>query len=71
MSRAGRRDSGRLDGAPTRRRPPGSRGQGVVEYGLILSLSAALAVGLLVFAGGTVADVLDLITDAVDAAEGR
>jgi Flp pilus assembly pilin Flp len=43
----------------------------VVEYGLILSLSAALALGFLVFAGGTVADVLDLITDAVDAAEGR
>ena len=29
------------------------RGQGVVEYGLILSLSAALAVILLVFFGGT------------------
>jgi Flp pilus assembly pilin Flp len=48
-----------------------SRGQGVVEYGLILSLSGLLAIGLLVFAGGTVADVLDLIVDAVDAAEGR
>jgi hypothetical protein len=46
-------------------------GQGVVEYGLILSLSAMLAFGILVFAGGTLADVLDLITDAVDAAEGH
>jgi Flp pilus assembly pilin Flp len=70
MSSAGGQGDGRLAGAPTRR-PPGSRGQGLVEYGLILSLSAALALGLLVFAGGTVADVLDLITDAVDAAEGR
>lgn len=58
---------GRLTGAPARR----VRGQGVVEYGLILSLSAVLALSLLVLAGGTVADVLDLITDAVDAAEGR
>jgi Flp pilus assembly pilin Flp len=58
-------------GAPVRRVRGRSRGQGVVEYGLILSLSALLAIGLLVFAGGTVADVLDLIVDAVDAAEGR
>ena len=69
MSSAGQRD-GHLPGARPRR-PSGSPGQGLVEYGLILSLSAALALGLLVFAGGTVADVLDLITDAVDAAEGR
>jgi Flp pilus assembly pilin Flp len=55
-------------GAPVRR---GRQGQGVVEYGLILGLSAMLALGILVFAGGTVADVLDLISDAVDAAEGR
>jgi Flp pilus assembly pilin Flp len=55
-------------GAPARR---AGRGQGVVEYGLILGLSAVLALGILVFAGGTVADVLALITEAVDAAEGR
>ena len=67
MRAAGRQDGRRLAGAPTRRR----NGQGVVEYGLILSLSAVLALSLLVLAGGTVADVLDLITDAVDAAEGR
>jgi Flp pilus assembly pilin Flp len=70
MNPAGGQGRGPLAGAQARRRP-GSRGQGVVEYGLILSLSAALALGLLVFAGGTVADVLDLISDAVDTAEGR
>jgi Flp pilus assembly pilin Flp len=46
------------------------RGQGIVEYGLILSLSALLAVGMLVFAGGAVADVLQFIADAVKASEG-
>ena len=44
------------------------RGQGVVEYGLILSLSAALAVILLVFFGGTVGAVLNAVGDAIDAA---
>jgi len=43
-------------------------GQGVVEYGLILSLSAALAVILLVFFGGTVSAVLNAVGDAIDAA---
>lgn len=67
MRVAGRQGGRRLAGAPARR----GNGQGVVEYGLILSLSAVLALSLLVLAGGTVADVLDVITDAVDAAEGR
>jgi Flp pilus assembly pilin Flp len=62
---------GRGPAGAQKRRWCGSRGQGLVEYGLILSLSAALALGLLVFAGGTVADVLELIAQAVDAAEGR
>lgn len=70
MKSAGGQGCGLLAGAQ-RQRLPGSRGQGLVEYGLILSLSAALALGILAFAGGTVADVLDLIADAVDAAEGR
>jgi Flp pilus assembly pilin Flp len=43
-------------------------GQGVVEYGLILSLSTALAVILLVFFGGTVSAVLNAVGDAIDAA---
>jgi Flp pilus assembly pilin Flp len=44
------------------------RGQGVVEYGLILSLSAALAVILLVFFGGSLSAVLKAVGDAIDAA---
>ena len=43
-------------------------GQGVVEYGLILSLSAALALVLLVFFGGTVSAVLEAVGNAIDAA---
>ena len=70
MNQAAGQGRGPLAGARTRRRQ-GAPGQGLVEYGLILSLSAALALSLLVFAGGAVADVLDLIGDAVDAAEGR
>jgi Flp pilus assembly pilin Flp len=43
-------------------------GQGIVEYGLILSLSAVLAVVLLVFFGGTLSAVLNAVGDAIDAA---
>ena len=43
-------------------------GQGVVEYGLILSLSAGLAVVLLVVFGGTLSAVLEAVGDAIDAA---
>jgi Flp pilus assembly pilin Flp len=46
-----------------------SAAQGIVEYGLILSLGALLAVGILVFMGGTVADVLDFVARAVEASE--
>lgn len=46
-----------------------AKAQGIVEYGLILGLAAALAVGILVFMGGTVADVLEFIARAVEAAE--
>jgi Flp pilus assembly pilin Flp len=45
-----------------------SRGQGIVEYGLILSLSAVVAVVTLVLLGGTLAEVLDFIGRAIDAA---
>ena len=45
-----------------------TRGQGLVEYGLILSLSTALAVILLVFFGGTLSAVLKAVGDAIDAA---
>lgn len=43
-------------------------GQGIVEYGLILSLSALLAVVLLVFFGGTLSAFLQAVGDAIDAA---
>jgi Flp pilus assembly pilin Flp len=45
-----------------------SHGQGIVEYGLILSLSALLAVVLLVFFGGTLSAFLRAVGDAIDAA---
>ena len=48
--------------------PARSRGQGIVEYGLILSLSALLAVVLLVFFGGTLSAFLQAVGDAIDAA---
>jgi Flp pilus assembly pilin Flp len=54
--------------ARTARAPERRRGQGVVEYGLILSLSAALAAILLVFFGGSLSAVLKAVGDAIDAA---
>ena len=39
-----------------------------VEYGLILSLSALLALVLLVFFGGTLSAFLQAVGDAIDAA---
>ncbi|MBA2380745.1 MAG: Flp family type IVb pilin [Chloroflexi bacterium] len=47
---------------------PASAGQGIVEYGLILSLSALLALVLLVVFGGTLSAVLNAVGDAIDAA---
>jgi Flp pilus assembly pilin Flp len=46
----------------------GTLAQGVVEYGLILSLSALLAIVLLVFFGGTLSAFLQAVGDAIDAA---
>jgi Flp pilus assembly pilin Flp len=43
-------------------------GQGIVEYGLILSGSALFAVIVLVFFGGTLSAVLQAVGDAIDAA---
>ena len=48
-------------------RPPG---QGVVEYGLILALTALWTILILGVFGGTVADILSAIADAIDAATG-
>ena len=49
--------------------PAGWHGQGLVEYGLILALTALFTVLILVVFGGTLAEVLDAIGDAIDAAE--
>lgn len=46
----------------------GARGQGVVEYGLILALSAMVAVVVLVFFGGTLSAVLEAIGEAIEQA---
>jgi len=44
------------------------RGQGIVEYGLIFGLSAVVTIVVLVFLGPTLADVLEVIGRAIDAA---
>jgi two-component system, NarL family, sensor histidine kinase DegS len=50
--------------------PAPSAGQGLVEYGLIMSLTSALTVVWLVVFGGAVADVLSAIARAIDRATG-
>ncbi len=49
---------------------PSARGQGVVEYGLILALTSIFTVLILGVFGGTLADFLSLIGSAIDAATG-
>lgn len=46
------------------------RGQGIVEYGLILALTALLTLVILGVFGGALADVLAAIGGAIDAATG-
>ena len=46
----------------------GEFGQGLVEYGLILALSAVVATVVLVFFGGTLSAVLEAIGEAIEAA---
>jgi len=48
----------------------GLRGQGVVEYGLILALTSLFTLLILGVFGGTVADILGIIGNAIDAATG-
>jgi Flp pilus assembly pilin Flp len=48
----------------------GGAGQGLVEYGLILALSAVLTAVWLVVFGGTVSDALTAIGIAIDRATG-
>jgi len=50
--------------------PRSTRAQGVVEYGLILSLTVLFTVVILGVFGGTVSDVLSAIANAIDAATG-
>ena len=45
-------------------------GQGLVEYGLILVLASALTVVWLVVFGGSIADALTVIGEAIDQATG-
>jgi Flp pilus assembly pilin Flp len=45
-----------------------ARGQGVVEYGLILGLSALVALVVHVFFGGTLSAVLEAIGEGIAAA---
>jgi Flp pilus assembly pilin Flp len=47
-----------------------SSGQGLVEYGLILALTAVFTTVILGVFGGTLADVLGIIGSAIDAATG-
>jgi Flp pilus assembly pilin Flp len=46
------------------------RGQGLVEYGLILALTVSITVLILGLFGGAVADVLTAIAKTIDAASG-
>ena len=46
----------------------GERGQGLVEYGLILAGSALFALVLLVFFGGTLSAILEAIGEAIERA---
>jgi Flp pilus assembly pilin Flp len=48
----------------------GSLGQGIVEYGLILTLTTALTIIWLTVFGGAVADALTLIGEAIAQATG-
>ena len=57
---------------PPARRPGVTRpaGQGLVEYGLILALTALFTAIILVVFGGTLSDILAAIGNAIDAATG-
>ena len=45
-------------------------GQGLVEYGLILTLTVLFTVVILVVFGGTLSDLIIAIGNAIDAATG-
>jgi Flp pilus assembly pilin Flp len=58
------RAAGGLRNADTR--ADARSGQGIVEYGLILSLMVVVAAVILVVFGGTLAEVLSVIGSAID-----
>ena len=45
-------------------------GQGLVEYGLILTMTSAFTALILGVFGGTLAEILGLIANAIDSATG-
>jgi Flp pilus assembly pilin Flp len=49
---------------------PRDAAQGLVEYGLILALTSTFTALILGVFGGTLADILGLIGNAIDAAAG-
>ena len=51
-------------------RRSGRHGQGIVEYGLIMGLTVALTTLILVVFGGTMAEILAAIGEAIDGATG-
>lgn len=51
-------------------RTPCAGGQGIVEYGLILSLTVILTALILGVFGGTLADILGWLGSAIEAATG-
>jgi Flp pilus assembly pilin Flp len=61
--------TGWADGLPTAGlQASAGSGQGIVEYGLILSLMVVVAGVILVVFGGTLAEVLSVIGSAIDGA---
>ena len=54
-----------MEGAPGRRTPSLELGQGIVEYGLILSLMAAVAAIILIVFGGALAEFLSVVGNAI------
>jgi Flp pilus assembly pilin Flp len=49
---------------------PTTRGQGLVEYGLLLGLTSLLTIVWLVVFGGAIAETLGIIAEAIDRATG-
>jgi len=57
-----------VERATDRRNATLELGQGIVEYGLILSLMAAVAAIILIVFGGALAEFLSVVGNAIDSA---